>query len=54
MRGVFATRVTFLGLLPFTHLFGLPSIAAALTLDIALWHCVLLSLLGVYSPKACL
>jgi hypothetical protein len=54
MRWVLAARIAFLSLLPFAHLFGLSGVAAALTLDITLWHCVLLSLLKAYSPKACL
>jgi hypothetical protein len=51
MRRIFAARIAFLGLLPFADLFGFSGVAAALALDIALWHCVLLSLLGACSSR---
>jgi hypothetical protein len=47
MRRVLAPYVAFLSLLALTHLFCLAGVAAALALDIALWHMLLLS-----SPKA--
>jgi hypothetical protein len=52
MRRIFAPCVAFLGSLPFTHLFGLSGVAAALAFDIALWHNALLSLHEAYPPSA--